>query len=273
MFSRILVPIDFSENSAVSLRYALDLAAFVGAPSVKVIHVFTPSVATGDAITMSPVGELMAQREEDLKNFVEDAPTYAGVTQSAELLIGFAADKIVEVAEHADLIVMGSTGEADLLEQVFGSVSSSVAQRSPCPVLLVPKSGDFHDYENVLYASNNLSLSRRAVLRLMDFNELFRARVHFVHVNDEEGIHEGQREKLFAPLFANPDPEFSFEIKEVNADSVQEGLVEYLQNHPIDLAIMVTKHRGFWERLFHRSETRQMVLHPQTPLLIMHVNE
>lgn len=273
MFSRILVPVDFSRNSAVSLRYALDLAGFVGASSVKVIHVFTPSVATGDAITMSPVGELMAQREEDLKNFVVDMPTPAGVSRSEELLIGFAADKIVEVAGKADLIVMGSTGEADLLEQVFGSVSSSVAQRSPCPVLLVPKRGDFHDYENVLYASNNLSLSRRAVLRLMDFNELFRARIHFVHVNDEEGSHEGQREKLFAPLFANPDPEFSFEIKEVSAESVQEGLVEYLEDHPIDLAIMVTKHRGFWERLFHRSETRQMVLHPQTPLLIMHVNE
>ncbi|MEM9259735.1 MAG: universal stress protein [Bacteroidota bacterium] len=271
MISRILVPIDFSANASAALRYGEALANFVGAREVKVINVFTPQVATSDTLTVAPVGELMEAREEQLQRFLEKWPVTPGVHRNSELLLGFAADKIVEHSQQFDLIVMGATGETDLLEEVFGTVSSSVVARAECPVLLVPNQATFKDYENILYASNNLSLSRRAVLQFMDFNELFRARVHFVHVNDEEGSHAEDREALFAPLFQNPDPEFTFEIEEVTADNVQDGLKTYLESHSVDLAVMVTKHRGFWGRLFHYSETKQMVLHPNTPLLVLHL--
>jgi nucleotide-binding universal stress UspA family protein len=271
MIKKILVPVDFSACSAAALRYAENFAAFTRATEVKAIHIFSPQVATGDAIIVPPMGELMDQRDEAFNKFLAGIPSPEGISRKSELLLGFAADKIIQHSKDYDLVIMGSTGDTDLLEQVFGSVSSEVSQNAGCPVLLVPNRAQFKDYENVLYASNNLSLSRRAVLKFQDFNELFKARVHFVHINDEEGQHEGKRESLFAPLFNNPDPEFAFEIKEVTADSVQEGLVEYLKSKPIELAVMVTRHRGFWAKLFHRSETKQMVLHPETPLLVFHL--
>ncbi|MEO0733912.1 MAG: universal stress protein [Bacteroidota bacterium] len=271
MISRLLVPLDFSPGSTAALHYAEALAAHVGATTVKAIHVFTPQVATGDTLTLPPVGELMDERERRFEEFLAGIPTVAGVKRTSELLLGFAADKIVDQSAHFDLVVIGATGETDVLEAVFGSVSTAVVNRAECSVLVVPQGAGFANYTNILYASNNLSLSRRAVLQFMDFNELFRGRVHFVHVNDEEGAREGDREQLFAPLFQNPDPEFAFEIHEVTADSVQEGLQGYLEANNIDLAVMVTKHRGFWERLFHFSETKQLVLHPRTPLLILYL--
>jgi len=273
MISRILVPVDFSAASTSALRYAEALAANIGIAEVKAIHVFTPQMASADSLMVAPVGQLMEERDQRMEEFLAGIDSPAGVVRQHELLLGFAADKIVEHSADFDLVVMGATGETDLLEELFGSVSSAVSQRANCAVLLVPGKARFADFNNVLYASNSLSLSRRAVLKFMDFNELFNARIHFVHVNDEEGEHAGQREALFAPLFNNPDPEFSFEINEVTADTVQEGLVDYLQNNSIDMAVMVTRQRGFWERLFHFSETRQMVLHPTTPLLILHVEE
>lgn len=273
MIKHILVPVDFSGGSAAALRYAEEFAAVVGAQSVKVIHVFTPQTASGDAVVVPPMGELMDQRDTALGKFLEAIPAPTGVKRTSELLLGFAADKIIEESDSFDCIIMGATGETDLLEEVFGSVSSAVANKAECPVLLVPGKAEFRPYDHILYASNSLSLSRRAVLQFMDFNDLFNARVHFVHVNDEEGTQAGQRERLFAPLFNNPEPEFAFEIKEVTADSVQDGLVDYLKTNKIELAVMVTKQRGFWSNLFHRSEVRQMVLHPETPMLILHLEE
>jgi nucleotide-binding universal stress UspA family protein len=273
MIKRILVPIDFSGGSAAALRYAEEFAATVGAVNVKVIHVFTPQTATGDAVVIPPMGELMDQRDTAMEKFLAGIPSPEGIKRTSELLLGFAADKIIKESEDFDFIIMGATGETDLLEEVFGSVSSAVASRAECPVLLVPGKAKFRPFDHILYASNSLSLSRRAVLEFMDFNDLFDARVHFVHVNDEEGTHAGQRERLFAPLFNNPEPEFAFEIKEVTAETVQDGLVEYLRTHKIELAVMVTKQRGFWSTLFHRSEVRQMVLHPETPMLILHLEE
>ncbi|MFT6130371.1 MAG: nucleotide-binding universal stress UspA family protein [Neolewinella sp.] len=273
MIKKILVPVDFSAASAATLRYAESFAAFTRATEVKVIHVFTPQVTTGDALVILPMGELMDQRDEAFDTFLAENPAPKGLVRKSELLLGFAADKIIRHSEDFDLIIMSSTGDGDLLEQVFGNIASEVSQNAKCPVLLVPDQAIFKEYNNVLYASNSLSLSRRAVLQFRGFNELFHARVHFVHINDEEGQHEGKRESLFAPLFNNPDPEFAFEIQEVTADSVQKGLVEYLQSKPIELAVMVTKQRGFWANLFHSSNTKQMVLHPETPLLVLHLED
>jgi len=273
MINRILVPVDFSKSAATALRYAEAFAAFTKSVEVKVIHVFTPDTAAADAVILPTMSELMDLRDEQLTKFLADIPAPQEINRQSELLLGFPADKVVDASKNFDLIIMGASGESDVIEEVFGTVSSSVSQRAECPVLLVPNKAVFSEYENILYASNSLSLSRRAVLQFRDFNELFDARVHFVHINDEEGSHAGKRESLFAPLFNNPEPEFAFEIQEVTADSVQEGLVEYLHAKSIGLAVMVTRHRGFWERLFHHSETRQMVLNPETPLLILHLED
>ena len=270
MFQRVLIPLDFSKGSAAALRYGEALAASLGIKEVRVVHIFTPQTASGDAELVTPVGEMMDAREEAMHDFLAAHPAAGGLRRRSELLLGFPADKIVEESKQSDLIVLGATGDGDVLESVFGSIASSVAQRATCPVLLVPNGAVFDDYRHILYASSSLSLSRQAVLKLMDFNELFRARIHFVHVNDNDSEHRREREKLFAPLFNNPDPEFAFEIKEVTAGTVQEGLVDYLQQNPVQLAVMVTQQRGFWERLFHHSNTKQMVLHPKVPVLVFH---
>ncbi|NJC25741.1 universal stress protein [Neolewinella antarctica] len=271
MIKKILVPIDFSVGSASALRYAEAMAASIQAVHVRAIHVFTPQTASADAITAAPVGELMDLADEAMVNFLDGIPVPDGVNRQHELLLGFSADKIIEESKAYDLIVMGSSGSSDLLDEVFGSVASTVVDKATCPVILVPRGTVFQNYKNVLYASNNLSLSRRAVLEFRAFNKLFHARVHFVHVKEEEDDKDLNRQAIFAKLFSTPDPSFSFDIREIEAESVQEGLREYLERHPIELAVMVTRRRGFWGRLFHHSDTRQMILHPLTPVMVLHV--
>lgn len=274
MIEKILIPVDFSAGSKAALRYAEAMAAKIGNVQVKVIHVFTPQTASADAITAIPVGDLMDAADNNLKEFLAGIPTPKGLARQNELLLGFAADRIVQEAKEFDLVVLGANGQTDILEEVFGSVATSVVDKASCPVLLVPQGATFVPYVSILYASNNLSLSRQAVLKFRKFNELFRARVHFVHVKEEEGEDTDiNRQEIFGKLFSTPDPTFSFDIREVEAESVQDGLRKYLKDHPIQLAVMVTKRRGFWSNLFHQSETKQMILHPETPVMVMHVTD
>ncbi|MGB3548063.1 MAG: universal stress protein [Saprospiraceae bacterium] len=275
MFRRILVPIDFSPTARVSLQYAVDLARYTRAEELRIVHVFTPQAGGGDAVVIPPMGQLMEDRDQMLEKFVQEQQITGNFRVKHELVLGFAADEIVEQSFKADLIVMGSTGESDLLDQVFGSVGSAVAQRAHCPVLLVPAQSKFADLRHIVYASNSLSLSRQAVLKLMDVNEVFHARVHFLHINTSDVDKEtfrGEREKLFAPLFSNPDPEFAFDIKELEADTLEEGMNTYIEAHPVQMAIMVTKQRGFWERFFHNSQTKAIVLSPEVPVMVFHLD-
>ena len=273
MINKVLVAVDLSSASATALRYAERLALSTGIRELRVVHVFAPQSSVGDPMGTVAMSELMDAREDALNDFLREHPSPEGLRRRSELLLGFPADKLVEESKACDLLVIGASGDSGPLDELFGSTASELAQKSECAVLLVPRRAEFEEYRHILYASNSLSLSRRAVLKLMDFNDLFRARIHFVHVNDDDSEHRREREKLFAPLFNNPDPEFAFEIVEVNADSVQEGLVNYLKTNPVKLAVMVTKRRNFWEGLFHKSATKQMVLHPEVPVLIFQISE
>ena len=96
--------------------------------------VFTPTSTT------KYLEELEAFHRKILVEAVEKAKKLkAKIKVSKELLIGRAADKIVETANEGDfdLIVMGSRGLGRVKEFFLGSVSDRVADEAKCPVLIV----------------------------------------------------------------------------------------------------------------------------------------
>lgn len=270
MIKRILVPTDFSDVAANALQYALAFARYVEATQIDVLHVFTPQTASDGAV-IPPVAELMDTRRAQLDRFLKLAKGEENIQIEGGLEVGLAADVVCEQSAEYDMVIMGAYGEADVLENIFGSISTAVAQHAHCPVLLIPDQAEFKELRHILYASNDLSLSRRAVLQLINFNELFRARIHFVHINEGDDEERGNREHLFASLFSTPEPEFAFDIEEMAADSVTEGLHEYMRDKPIDLSVMVTRNRGFWANFFHTSQTKKMALEPTVPLMVFHL--
>lgn len=272
MIRRILVPIDLSEYAVSTLRYAAELAKFIGAEQLHAIHVFTPQTPPA-ALSIPPINSLMAERESRLAKFVATQVDSLNFPISYELCLGFAADEIVEQSKRFNLLVVGAQGENDLLEEVFGSVSSTVAQRAHCPTILVPKKAIFRNYNHIAYASSSLSLSRRAVLRLLRFNELFNAHIHFLHIQDEDAEKLTEADKMFDILQGEAGSQLSHEVVLIEASSVHAGIKKYLAEQPIDLSIIVTKKRGFWARIFQRSATKQLALHPITPLMVWHLEE
>lgn len=273
MIQRVLVPTDFSEVAANALIYALEFADYLELPAIEVVHIYSPQTAP-DMVALPPVNELMDQRTQQLESFLADLPSKKKYTTEVKRMVqlGFPADELARISTEFDLIIMGTTADGGFLERIFGSTSSTVGQRANCPVILVPPEARFREYRHLLYASSDLSVSRKVVLRFMAFNHLFRARVHFIHINDDGGeAHRGQREKLFAALFSGPEPEFAFDITEMEAESVVDGLEAYFNEHPIDLAVMVTERRSFWDAFFHRSQTKAMILHTKVPLLVLHL--
>jgi nucleotide-binding universal stress UspA family protein len=64
----------------------------------------------------------------------------AGVAATFLVWEGDPAEVIIEasLAEHADLIVLGSRPRTNLRKLILGSVSSEVVRRAPCEVVVVP---------------------------------------------------------------------------------------------------------------------------------------
>lgn len=274
----ILVPTDFSPTAKCAFFYARKLAEALGDAQIKLVHVFMPAVESEYPNFVPPVSEFLQIREDMLRDFSEEAcreeagETAVAIAVERELLVGFPADEICRISGEHDLIVMGTTGESALLNKLFGSVSSAVARRAKCPVILVPRDMAFQGFNHILYASNYESASPEMINTLLEFNRPFGACIHFVHVRDTEtDRYTKTKEEIFEELFEKGEPPFSFHMAEVDADTVSEGINRYADDQHIDLVVMVNQPRSFWEGFFHKSRTKEMALHARLPLMVLHV--
>jgi len=132
MFTRILVPTDFSKPSDAALAHARRLAGSTGA-TLHVLHVVDNMFLR--AVLADPRDyETVALRQLQDRVPVEDrgAPAVLVVERSSE-----PADEITSYARahDIDLIVMGTHGRGRMAHLLLGSVAEKVARTAPCPVL------------------------------------------------------------------------------------------------------------------------------------------
>jgi nucleotide-binding universal stress UspA family protein/mono/diheme cytochrome c family protein len=137
----ILVPVDFSMNSARALEYAHALATRFEA-SLHVIHVCeVPSLATGsmDAYAIAYSNWSQQLGDEAERELLKVLPKLTGVTATTEVLFGNPARAIVAAAtaRKSDLIVMGTHGHGVVMHALMGNVAERVVRTAPCPVLTI----------------------------------------------------------------------------------------------------------------------------------------
>ena len=144
---RILVPIDFSEQSERAMRYAAHFAHKLGA-RIELLHVVEDPFLSGawstEVYLLNPA-QVLDQLVLDARKRLSDCArrlAAEGVHTQAAVLTGPPARMIVEHASTGefDLIVMGTHGRTGLSHVFLGSVAERVLRVAPCAVLTV-KSG------------------------------------------------------------------------------------------------------------------------------------
>jgi nucleotide-binding universal stress UspA family protein len=130
----ILVPLDFSEMSLKSLRYAVPFAKQFGA-KLTLVHVVEAPVNAADSSFPALVSrDRFAEIEQKLEDMI---PPELSVDTTVRQSIPF--DGILEVAQeiNADLIITTTHGYTGLAQLFKGATVSNIVNRSPCPVLVV----------------------------------------------------------------------------------------------------------------------------------------
>lgn len=136
---RILVGVDGSPHSVEALRWAVGQARLTGRPVAAVISWAVP-VDFGDA---GGAHALMAvDWEGDAGTTLADTVAKAVEPQDADwvsqhVVPGHPAQVLLDAADPADLLVVGSRGRGGFTGLLLGSVSQYVVSRAPCPVVVV----------------------------------------------------------------------------------------------------------------------------------------
>jgi len=139
---KILVPVDFSENSQKILRAAADFAQKFEASLSVVFVVQSFDDYSGFFVPHMPIAqfedEMVASASEKMKSFVAETLP-GGASCVTSILSGDVAEEINRFAKEqaADLIVMGTHGYKGLEKILFGSVAEKIVKTAPCPVLTI----------------------------------------------------------------------------------------------------------------------------------------
>src|SRR5262245_2376740 len=136
----ILVAVDFSEDSDHALGEALRLATRASG-RIIVVHVSAPrpSLPT-DVVSTQPLDTTDIERARGALRAIKDRVEALGLPVETHLAVGSVVYGLIDTIRELkpDLVVVGSHGKSALRRALLGSVSESLARRSPAPVLVVP---------------------------------------------------------------------------------------------------------------------------------------
>ena len=138
MTARIVVGADGSANSNAALRWAVGEARRIGA-TVEAVLGWNEPVTGGVAPVVVDPGVFEESFRSELDKITEafraEAPD---VTIEPVLVHGSPAHVLLDRAEGAELLVVGSRGHGGFMGLLLGSVSQQVVWHAPCPVVVVP---------------------------------------------------------------------------------------------------------------------------------------
>jgi nucleotide-binding universal stress UspA family protein len=146
--TRILVPIDGSEESFRASELAIDLAKKYNADLI-LLSVVPSEIKHGGSsgiIGLVPTGYLKKYKEEANAWFEQIRKKNSNNIDASLKIVGEVITTpvsivggILEYAENkeVDIIVIGSTGKTGFKKLLLGSIANGVVTYSPCPVFVV----------------------------------------------------------------------------------------------------------------------------------------
>ena len=140
MFSKILVPIDGSENSIRAFNYALYLSKNLKG-EITTLHIADapPTVYIQSQKALDELLEKYAEGRNKIFDEYQRLAEKEDIKTKTELVFGDPGKEIIKFSlkNQSNVIVMGNRGIGHLKEMFLGSVSNMVIRDTKCPVLLV----------------------------------------------------------------------------------------------------------------------------------------
>jgi len=273
---KILVPIDFSDNSKIALNTAKRTALRIDA-SLIVMHAYQPFIPVAtvpESVTsLSFVKEMESDQKSQLSQVVEMLKNEGMVAE--ELWVeGTTVDAIVGSAKqiNADLIILGRTGKGGFLDKLIGTSATKVAMDAHCPVLIVPPKFQSKGLSEVVYATQLEYEESDIVDKVITLINSLGGRLTFLKINSlmQADLKEDE------PYIQEIVQKFGFERDDIvikRSGSVVRGIEEFCDQIKADLLIVSARKREFLEELLgDGSVTKKLILETQVPLLVYHLS-
>ena len=274
----ILFPTDLTVSSQQAFQFTLLMADKLGA-DLEVLHVVAPEYEGMDISVMAAKAtqKRVEVAREILEGFIDTSVELIAdelqhtANISTDIELGGAKSSILSIAQRdqPDLIVMPTHDDHPLLEKWLGTVTASIVSTAPCHVLVLPENNIPRQLNTLAYATDLKETDSYHIWEVSKLLEPYHPIMRCVHWQSDRGQTKPIDMSDLENFFADNVPALQINFHQLSGADLADSLNEFTDTWAVDLLVMSSPYRGFWERLFHASQTRKMALKTKVPLLIV----
>lgn len=269
----IIYPTDFSDCARNALPYAIAMGR-ARKCKIKIVHaieiVAIAAAEENPNIQINTIRLLEEQAEKKLLKLKVEIESF-GLECDYHIIQGrtlFLKDYMEEI--NPLMIVMGTVGNNNLENKIFGSLASQTIRNSKSIVLAVPEKAKFNNLSRIVFATDFHTKDKTCIEFIKKITTYYKAKLSVIHICDD--INNVKQERINL-LKLESDISKSISTKNLNfellyGEDVDDKLLEFLEKENADMFALITRKRNFIERIFDKSLSKKMINHTNTPVLV-----
>lgn len=258
--SKILIPFDFTEPAIGALAYALKFVGYERPIAIEALY--ASSTATSEAAAK--------EARESFNGIVASLNRKTMVAPELNIQQGTLTETILNERnkEHADLIIMGTLGDASAEEPTTNT--SKLVLEADCPVISVPYGPGLEPPKAIALVLGKETIEHPDVLgMLLDISRMFNAKVHVLTIYKDsiydEAVAVEDNEETLAYYLEHFYAEHTFEKNQ----DIEQGILDYIADKDIDLLAIIPRNHADKTKPSEGRLTRLLTLHSKVPVLTL----
>jgi nucleotide-binding universal stress UspA family protein len=245
--NKILVCIDFQEQSLSALHQCFDLARFTKSEIVLLYVIESTDLFSG--IFTANMENAKAEVEKKIKKLIDVECKDSGLEFSYIIEPGKVHERIIEKANEikARFIIMGKNGSNEGLKRFLGSNATRVIGESKFPVISV-KGRHSIGYKNIVLPLDLSKSTQEKVASAISFSKFFGSHIHIVTVHSVGIIFQAtslyNRIKKIEKVLKNNGVECTHKFYRRGSEPDYEYALNYSKEINADLIMVMTHQEG-----------------------------
>ncbi|CAN5558153.1 hypothetical protein BH10BAC1_BH10BAC1_07840 [soil metagenome] len=273
--NKILVPIDFSEQSLIALEQSYNIAREYDA-EITLLHVIEEVGMFTKFFSHEQHDELKINVQKELDKLAANVSKKAKIVVNTLVGKGSIYEKIAEVAEliNATMIVMGTNGDDGKKKRFIGSNALRVARESSVPVITIKGKHHRKGCKNIVLPLDLSKETREKVTKAIELSRLFGGAtirvVSILFTTDEFVVNRLTRQLGQVKTFLEKEKiECTAEIiKGIRGEeTLAENILEYAAKVEGDLIMIMTQQEVDFTQYFIGSSAQEIINHSKIPVL------
>lgn len=263
---------DFSDIANNAVDYACQMASDSNM-ALTIVHSYIVPIAFHEnPMPVIPMEESKQIAEEQISKLTTDlAVRYPQLEIKSELAYGDITDHLKDMTrENKPLaVVIGNSVSVDEGFWLGGNLLT-VLKRLHCPVIAIPPAYKYKKPSSICFACDYHNVkSTLPAEEIIQLAQITGAGFHVLNID-----HENKGFDADTPFESTELHNMLSELKPqyhyVDNEDTDEGIQEFVDANNMDWLMVMPHRHNFFESLFHKSHTKQIVRHAKVPLVAIH---